>query len=201
MSSGLRYNRTISGSGCMALKTSCESERTVRGLKMTRLHTDYLPFLTSFCTNLTNQHRLCYRAFTSNSRLTLQVRWLELPLKFLYESLTLQIHPLSAWLTRQVLGRKLIPKHWKRSLFILLSPEEVVGFEIMGHGESLGSNLRLSVGVAHIVWSMQQPRLPMQITSIRISLLVLDQGPGDRDTWIKLFPRKDKLKLVMITNV
>ena len=190
----------MSGSGCMALKMSCESERTVRGLKMTRLHTDYLPFLTSFCTNLTNQHRLCYRAFTSNSRLTLQVRWLELPLKFLYESLTLQIPP-SAWLTRQVLGRKLISKHWKRSLFILLSPEEVVGFEIMGHGESLGSNLRLSVGVAHIVWSMHQPRLPMQITSIRVSLLVLGQGPGDRGAWIKLFPRKDKLKLVMITNV
>ena len=81
----------------------------------------YLPFLTSFCTDLRNQHRLCYRAFTSNSRLTLQVHWSELPLKFFYESLTLEIHPLSAWLTRQVLGGKLIPKHWKRSLFILLS--------------------------------------------------------------------------------
>ena len=190
----------MSGSGCMALKTSCESERTVRGLKMTCLHTDYLPFLTSFCTDLTNQQRLCYRAFTSNSRLTLPVRWSELPLKFLYESLTLEIHPLSTWLTRQVLGRKLISKHWKRSLFILLSPEAVVGFEIMGHGESLESNLRLGVGVAHIVWSVQQPRLPMQITSLRVSLLVLGQGPGDRGPWIKLFPRKDKLKL-MITNI
>ena len=65
-------------------------------------------------------------------------------------------------------------------MFILLSPEAVVGFEIMGHGESLESNLRLGVGVAHIVWSMQQPRLPMQITSLRVSLLVLGQGPGDR---------------------
>ena len=161
----------------------------------------YLPFLTSFCIDLKNKHRLCYRAFTSNSRLTLQVHWSELPLKFLYESLTLQIHPLSAWLTRQVLGRKLIPKHWKRSLFILLSPEEVVGFEIMGHGEFLESNLRLGVGVAHIVWSMHQPRLPMQITFIRVSLLVLGQGPGDRGAWIKLFPRKNKLKLMMITNI
>ena len=81
----------------------------------------YLPFLTMFCTDLSNQHRLCYRAFTSNSRLTFQVHWSELPLKFLYESLTMAIYPLSAWLTRQVLGIKLIPKHWKRSLFILLS--------------------------------------------------------------------------------
>ena len=111
----------MSGSGCMALKTSCESERTVRGLKMTCLHTDYLPFLTSFCADLRNQHRLCYRAFISNSRLTLQVHWSELPLKFFYESLTLEIQPLSAWFTRQALGGNLIPKHWKRSLFISLS--------------------------------------------------------------------------------
>ena len=121
MSRGLRYNCTMSGSGCMALKTSCESERAVRGLKKTCLQQSYLPFLIPFCTNLRNQHRLCYRAFASNSRLTFQVHCSELPLKFLYGSLTMAIHPLSAWLTRQVLGGKLIPKHWKRSLFILLS--------------------------------------------------------------------------------
>ena len=72
---------------------------------------------------------------------------------------------------------------------------------IMGHGESLESNLRHGVEVAHIIWGMQQPRLPMQITSIRVSLFVLDQGPGDRGSYIKLFPREDKLKLMMITNV
>ena len=50
----------------------------------------------------------------------------------------------------------------------------------MGHGESLESNIRLGVEVAHIIWGMQQTRLPMQMTSIRVSLLVLDQGLGDR---------------------
>ena len=96
MSRGLRYSRTMSGSTCMALKTSCESERTIRGLKKTCLQQRYLPFLISFCTNLRNQHRLCYRAFTSNSRLTFQVHCSKLPLKFLYGSLTMVIHPLSA---------------------------------------------------------------------------------------------------------
>ena len=52
MSTGLRYNRTMSGSGCMALKTSCESERTVRGLKKTCLHTGISPFLLCFVLTL-----------------------------------------------------------------------------------------------------------------------------------------------------
>ena len=56
MSKGLRCNRTMSGSGCMALKMSCDSERTIRGLEKTCLHR-YLPFLISFCTDLRNQHR------------------------------------------------------------------------------------------------------------------------------------------------
>ena len=71
----------------------------------------------------------------------------------------------------------------------------------MGHGEFSESNLRLGVEVDHIIWGMQQPRLAMQITSIRVSLLVLGQRPGDRGSCIKLFPRKDKLKLMMMTNV
>ena len=113
MSKGLRCNRTMSGSGCMALKMSCESERTIRGLEKTCLHR-YLPFLISFCTDLRNQHRYVIE------HLLLTLGW-HLPLKFLYKSLPLEIYPLSTWLTRQVPGRKLIPKHWKRSLFILLS--------------------------------------------------------------------------------
>ena len=200
MSRGLRYNCTMSGSGCMALKTSCESERAVRGLKKTCLQQSYLPFLIPFCTNLRNQHRLCYRAFTSNSRLTFQVHCSELPLKFLYGSLTMAIHPLSAWLTRQVLGGKLIPKHWKRSLFILLSTRSSWLWDY-GPCEFSESNLRLGVEVAHIIWGMQQPRLPMQITSIRVSLLIVGQRPGDRGSCIKLFPRKDELKLMTMTNV
>ena len=162
----------------------------------------YLPFLTSFCTDLRNQHRLCYRAFTSNSRLTFQFRWSELPLKFLYESLTMAIHP-PHWL-HGLLGKSWVGS-WSPSIgrdcCLFYWAPEVVGFEIMGHGESLESNLRLGVEVAHIIWGMQQPRLPMQMTSIRVSLLVLDQGLGDRGSWIKLFPRKARLKLMMITNV
>lgn len=108
------------------------------------------------------------------------------PLKFFYESLTPEIHPPSAWLTRQVLGGKLIPKHWRDRCLFYWAWEEVVTLEIVGHGESLESNLRLGVEVAHTVWSVQKPRLPIQTTSISF-LLVLGQGPGTEASELSYF--------------
>ena len=111
----------MSGSGCMALKTSCESERTVRGLKMTCLLTDISPFL---------PHSVLTLGISTDyviEHLLLTLGW---HFKFIDQcypwnsSMRASHWRPTHWvhgLTRQVLSRKLIPKHWKRSLFILLS--------------------------------------------------------------------------------
>ena len=111
----------MSGSGCMAPKTSCESERTVRGLEMTCLHTDISPFLPhsaptlGISTDDVIEHLLLtlgwHFKFTDQS-----YPW-NSSMRASHWRPTHWVHGL----TRQVLSRKLIPKHWKRSLFILLS--------------------------------------------------------------------------------
>ena len=188
----------MSGSGCMALKTSCESERTVRSLKMTRLHTDISPFLPrsvltlGISTDYVIEHLL----------LTLGWHFKFIDQNYPWNSSMKASHWRSTHGVHGLLGKSWV-ESWSPSIgrdhCLFYWAWEVVGFEIIGHGESLEPNLRLGVGVAHIIWGMQEPRLPMQITSIRVSLLFLHQGPGDRGSCIKLFPRKDKLKL-MITN-
>ena len=170
----------MSGSGCMALKTSCESERTVRGLKMTCLLTDISPFLPhsvptlGISTDYVIEHLLLtlgwHFKFTDQS-----YPWNSSMRASHWRS----NHWVHGWLGKPwveiwspSIGRDRCLFHW--------AWEEVVGFEIAGHGESLESNLRLGVEVAHTVWSVQQPRLPMQTTSISFPFSSWSRTRGQR---------------------